>query len=205
MKSIISILLCLICYSLKAQQDTPFKSIGKDVLIHTLSGGKYIESFDNDTIQRIGTVLMNIKTKQIILLLDSDSIYKAVSDNSSSSRWHSIDPFAEKYASVSPYVFVDNNPILKIDPDGRDWIISTTKNKDGSLHYNIVFQGAIMNSSSSNINMKGLITHETKMFEKLFGKNNVTATMNLRQISSMDDLKSNEHLIEIKDPSYFAK
>ncbi|MFY0256457.1 hypothetical protein ACDQ55_21185, partial [Chitinophaga sp. 30R24] len=40
---------------------------------------------------------------------------------------------------------------------------------------------------------------------KLFGKNNVTATMNLRQISSMDDLKSNEHLIEIKDPSYFAK
>jgi RHS repeat-associated protein len=35
-------------------------------------------------------------------------------------RWLSIDPFASKYADISPYVFVANNPIIFIDPDGKD-------------------------------------------------------------------------------------
>jgi hypothetical protein len=33
--------------------------------------------------------------------------------------WLSIDPLAEKFPHQSPYVFTDNNPINKIDPDGR--------------------------------------------------------------------------------------
>ncbi len=37
-------------------------------------------------------------------------------------RFLSIDPLAEKYYSVSPYVYCGNNPINAIDPDGRDWI-----------------------------------------------------------------------------------
>jgi RHS repeat-associated protein len=34
-------------------------------------------------------------------------------------RWHNVDPLADQTPSVSPYVFVMNNPIMLIDPDGR--------------------------------------------------------------------------------------
>jgi len=35
-------------------------------------------------------------------------------------RWHCIDNSAEKYKFVSPYIYVLNNPIKLLDPDGND-------------------------------------------------------------------------------------
>ena len=39
-------------------------------------------------------------------------------------RWLSVDPMAEKYYSISPYVYVANNPVNLIDPTGMsyDWV-----------------------------------------------------------------------------------
>lgn len=130
MKPFISILFCLAYWSASAQ-DNPFESIGKKGNIHNLSKN-HIEAFDTDSVQRIGTVLINIKTKQIVLLLDSDSIYRASSDNSTASRWYSIDPLADKFTSWSPYHFSYNNPISFIDPDGRaaEWVPEVQINKD---------------------------------------------------------------------------
>ena len=34
-------------------------------------------------------------------------------------RFHTVDPLSENYNAISPYAYVNNNPILFIDPDGR--------------------------------------------------------------------------------------
>ena len=44
-------------------------------------------------------------------------------------RWGVIDPLAEKYYSISPYVYCLNNPVRLVDPVGMDaW--STTDPKE---------------------------------------------------------------------------
>ncbi len=64
-------------------------------------------------------------------------------------RWN-VDPLTKEYAGVSPYIAMDNKPILKLDPDGKEWIISTTIRKDGSTLIKITFTGAILNSGSTS-------------------------------------------------------
>ena len=35
------------------------------------------------------------------------------------SIWLSVDPLADKYPHLSPYAYCSDNPIMRIDPDGR--------------------------------------------------------------------------------------
>lgn len=47
--------------------------------------------------------------------------------------WLSVDPLAEGRPEMTPYHFVSNNPINRIDPDGRwdDWV----QNADGEIYW----------------------------------------------------------------------
>jgi len=77
-------------------------------------------------------------------------------------RFTSIDPKASKYPSVSPYAYVRNNPLLRIDPDGLTDITftvnRTTETKTSTIgNYNLsnsgdkkVLSGATLELPSNN-------------------------------------------------------
>ena len=44
-------------------------------------------------------------------------------------NWLSVDPLSYKYPSMSPYAYCANNPVILVDPDGRDIVVTTQKGK----------------------------------------------------------------------------
>ena len=40
----------------------------------------------------------------------------------SAQMWLSVDPMSDKYPSMSPYNYCANNPVILVDPDGREWL-----------------------------------------------------------------------------------
>ena len=70
--------------------------------------------------------------------------YGARQYNPVTGRWDRMDPHCESYYNVSPYVYANNNPVMLIDLDGRDWYSSLDSvgcNKNGNtiwktqIHY----------------------------------------------------------------------
>lgn len=96
-----------------------YESIGKKADVLTLSNGKYQEFFTNDTIVRIGTVLLNTKTKEIIDFVTPNDI-SAFAEADVASRFLSVDPIGRQYPELTPYQFASNTPIMAVDLDGLE-------------------------------------------------------------------------------------
>ena len=108
-----------VCLTAMGQQ--PFEDYGYEVKVATLSKGKYVEFFDQDTLVQIGSVIVNTQTGRIVSFITYDTTYsEATLQPELISRWMSPDPLSDEYFSFSPYNFVLNNPINSVDPNGAE-------------------------------------------------------------------------------------
>jgi hypothetical protein len=120
-KALIPTLLFLVASFVAFSQDrNPFQSIGKKGKILTLSNGRYDELFDQDSIQQIGTVLVNIRQMKVVKLLKDEKEAQKLLDNSTNSRFLSVDPLTRNYPELTPYQFGGNSPIVNLDLDGAE-------------------------------------------------------------------------------------
>lgn len=119
MKRIITLLLFLLPL-LAGYAQNPFAAYGYKPKMATLSNGRFDEFHDKNQIVEIGSIKFDTKTNKIVGLVEPDTLNTAM-DVQTVSRFVSIDPHAERYYSISPYAYCNNNPVNCIDPDGRDW------------------------------------------------------------------------------------
>jgi len=71
------------------------------------------------------------------------------------SIWLSVDPMSDKYPSLSPYVYCANNPVILVDPDGRDLIIIGSKSDAASAQLQAKTEMTISKDKNGKITCSG--------------------------------------------------
>ncbi|MDX2174247.1 MAG: DUF4329 domain-containing protein [Bacteroidota bacterium] len=98
----------------------PYASIGKKTKpMLSLSNGTYVEHFENDSIRQVGSVMINMRTEQIIAFVDRKEQAKK-NHSITNSRFLSVDPLARTFPFYTPYQYAGNKPINCIDIDGLE-------------------------------------------------------------------------------------
>ncbi|TRX61455.1 hypothetical protein FNH22_05215 [Fulvivirga sp. M361] len=123
-QSVIALTTIMLLIMSTSYSQQPFERLGYTVPISTLSQGKYSEDFTSDSLVQVGSVMLNRVTGKIVSFITYDTMYSEHSlDPQLISRFMSQDPLGEKFYPLSPYNYVANNPILFVDPDGRELVV----------------------------------------------------------------------------------
>jgi len=87
-------------------------------------------AYNNDTTSESKYIEFDKELLTVSYYNQNDSLLKTVKLDVTALKFISVDPHAESYPNTSPYCYVNNNPILNIDPDGRDWFKYTQEGAD---------------------------------------------------------------------------
>ena len=174
-----------------------FKQHGFDKKPLTLSNGHYNEFFNNDEVVQIGSVLLNTQTNQIIAFVDEDTT-KALYLAELSSRWLSPDPIAAKYPQVSPYVYCINNPIIFIDPDGKE-IKYIVRNIDGKATQTLSYRsGNFWHADGSRYN-PGQESLGVNLYKTLAAYRKIKSSGDKVLIGQLKTLETSEKIHYVED------
>lgn len=144
-------------YQSNAQEYNPYESIGQEAEVLTLTKGKYIEFFDLDSIEVIGDAILNTNTMKVIGFVEHDTLYsEATLEPEIVSRWWAPDPVMQP--QQSPYLFVANNPIIYVDPNGEDNVIYLVALPSSKSHFSVEDMKSIAAIANANYQNLGLET-----------------------------------------------
>ena len=84
--------------------------------------------------------------------------------------WLSVDPLADKYIHQSPYLYCSGNPVMLIDPDGRDWFYCLDETGTRTYTYDEnVFSQEDLNAMNIDGTYAGMTASYNNTYYGLFG------------------------------------
>jgi RHS repeat-associated protein len=131
--------------------------------------------------------------------------YEARSVDMQLGRFTGIDPHATHYYHSTPYAYVESNPISRIDPDGKNWEITSKKGKDGKVHFNIKFSGKIVDDrgKASDKELDAYAARLTKSMQKAFSGKSKNAVWSVEvdikrgESEGKNKVKDTDHVFRI--------
>ena len=117
-------------------------------------------------------------------------------------RWMNLDPLAEKYTNMSLYAYVANNPLIYIDPDGKQIIILNHEDKDSREIFESIINKALGGNHVVNIDKNG------KVSLKATGEKNDLTDEQKGFYDAFNEVVSSEHNVEltlkVNDPKVYV-
>jgi len=133
-KSISSLLLILLVVNVANAQNknpNPFAKYGRKADVRTYSQGRFVEIIENDTLIKIGDVVLNSVTREIEGFIETDTAYSEATLEPEIYSFASVDPLSKNFPELSPYQYASNCPISGIDLDGLEYFSVHVLIKDG--------------------------------------------------------------------------
>ncbi|MDL2262579.1 hypothetical protein LJC11_03635 [Bacteroidales bacterium OttesenSCG-928-I21] len=111
----------------------PFADYGYDHSIMTGSAEDLFEEFFDleDTVE-LSSVYFNIRTKEIVGFIAEEKL-KTEFDVDLIAL--SVDPHCDRYWWITPYAYCANNPVMLVDPDGRNYDDYEVNYKTGEITF----------------------------------------------------------------------
>jgi RHS repeat-associated protein len=98
-------------------------------------------------------------------------------------RFTAVDPMSDKYPSLSPYVYCNNNPIMIVDPDGRDWF----KDEAGAVTWTDHTNKKEFDKSGTKGTYLGKTHTENGKYYSLFGQTKNSKSLNGKITQKIDN------------------